>query len=445
MKAIYLLLLFCLSAPCLRAQDLLGIEGEEATSIGVYIKEIETGEVLYDYNSELALTPASVMKAITSASALSMLGEEFRFSTDVELRGAKDAAGVWRGDVVVRSSGDPTIDSENFKTGKNFCDSICRAIRRRGITSIDGRIIVAQTMKDAGPVTRWEIEDVAWPYGAGHFGFNYRDNVCTLYPLTGETRPHVPGLEVTVIGGAESNDLVRGVGSDKLTVYARNTTNKKWAISTTVPDPAAVFVDKLKKMLSAQGIKVSGKRGENTSAKSELIYCHRSPASLDILHSLMVRSDNLFAEGMLRALAPADTRDAAIKREKELWRSRGLDPACSIIFDGSGLTRGNRLQPRFLADVLEWMAASPMAQSYVSLFPKAGMDGTLSTFLANSPLKGKLALKTGSMNAVQCYAGYKLDDEGCPTHIVIVMVNGFFCKRAALKKSVEQLMIDTFL
>ncbi|MDE7458165.1 MAG: hypothetical protein K2M77_04770, partial [Muribaculaceae bacterium] len=44
------------------AQELLGIDGEEATSIGVYIKDLTSNEVLYDFNSELALTPASVMK-----------------------------------------------------------------------------------------------------------------------------------------------------------------------------------------------------------------------------------------------------------------------------------------------------------------------------------------------------------------------------------------------
>ncbi len=445
MKSLYIFLIFAFVCPRIVAQDLLGIEGEEATSIGVFIKDITTGEVLYDFNSETALTPASVMKAVTSATALSLLGEDFRFETTVGLRGAKDAAGVWRGDVVVCSSGDPTIDSENFKTGRSFCDSICAAILRRGIKTIDGRIVVEQTMKDAGPVTRWEIEDVAWPYGAGHFGFNYRDNVCTVYPLTGETRPHVPGFEIKVIGGAESNDLVRGVGSDKLTVYTRNTNNKKWSVATTVPDPAAVFIHKLTEMLSRNGVKITGQRNKSATSDGTVIYTHRSPAAVDMLRSLMVRSDNLFAEGMLRALAPSGDRDAAIKREKELWRNRGVDPSYAIIFDGSGLTRGNRLQPRFLADVLEWMAESPKAGTYVSLFPKAGMDGTLSSFLSHSDLKGKLALKTGSMNAVQCYAGYKLDDNGAPTHIVVVMVNGFFCKRSELKKSVEQLMIDTFL
>lgn len=158
----------------------------------------------------------------------------------------------------------------------------------------------------------------------------------------------------------------------------------------------------------------------------------------------MVRSDNLFAEGILRAIAPGDTRKNAISREKELWSNRGIDSNMSQIFDGSGLARGNRLQPIFIADVLQWMAESPLQATYVSFFPKAGLDGTMRTFLDKSPLKGKIALKTGSMNAVQCYAGYKLGDDDTPTHIIVILVNGFFCKRGELKRSIENLLLETF-
>lgn len=429
----------------LAAQDLLGVDGEEASSIGVFIKDLSSGEVLYDFNSEIALTPASVMKAVTTATALSLLGEDFRFTTQVELHGTAASGGTWSGDLVIVSSGDPTVESENFKSNLGFCDSICASLRRMGIKEIEGTIVVEQSLSDAGPIAQWEIEDVAWPYGAGLYGMNYRDNTCWVYPLTGETKPFVPGLKVTVKEGRDSNDLLRGVGSDELTVFTRNTNNKKWSVSTTVPDPSAVLIAQLTSVLKNAGITVGSRAVSRSGESVHKVYTHRSPAASEIMRSLMVRSDNLFAEGILRAIAPGDSRDKAIKREKELWSNRGVDSRYSIIFDGSGLTRGNRIQPRFLADILEWMAESPKAQTYVSFFPKAGMDGTLRSFLTKSALKGKIALKTGSMNAVQCYAGYKLDDNNNPTHVIVIMVNGFFCKRADLKKSIEDLLNDTFL
>lgn len=162
------------------------------------------------------------------------------------------------------------------------------------------------------------------------------------------------------------------------------------------------------------------------------------------MRSLMVRSDNMFAEGMLRAIAPGKTRKRAIEREKEIWASRGISPRYTIIRDGSGLTRANRLSARFIGDVLEWMAESPRAATFTSFFPRAGRDGTLRSFLDKSPLEGQLALKTGSVSSVQCYAGYKIDNNACPTHVVVVMVNGFFCPRAQVRRGTERLMMKLF-
>ena len=85
-----------------------------------------------------------------------------------------------------------------------------------------------------------------------------------------------------------------------------------------------------------------------------------------------------------------------------------------------------------------------MISDYIALFPKTGCDGTLKNFLSKSRLKGQLALKTGSMDGVQCYGGYKLNENGEPTHIVVIMVNNFFCKRKELRKEIERLLLQIF-
>lgn len=422
----------------------LGIDGEESTSIGIYIKDLTTDEVLIDHNSQLALTPASVMKAITTASALSINGADRRFETRVTMRGTKTKAGTLQGNIVVHSVADPTIESENFKSRRGFCDSIVSALKRKGIRTIEGRVIVLQSLKDQGPILQWELEDVAWPYGAGLFGFNYRDNTTTVYPNTGKMSPAVPGFEVKVNKTTGRNDLVRGVYSDKLMVFTRNTADKKWAVNATVPDPAVMFGAEIEAKLKAAGITLQGKRMDTSSATETTLYTHRSATYGEIMRSLMIRSDNLFAEGMLRTLAPSDTRSAAIKREKELWATRGINTRYTIINDGSGLTRANRLSAHFLGDVLEWMAHSEHADTYTTFFPRAGKEGTMRGFLDKTPLSGRIALKTGSVSTVQCYAGYKIDNEGHPTHVVVMLINGFFCPRKQVREACERLLLDTF-
>lgn len=425
------------------AQGLLGIKGEEATTVGVFIKDLRSSEIICDYNSSLAMTPASVTKVITSASALSVLGPDFCFETTVTLDGRRRSS-EWVGDIVVRSSGDPTVDSKFFKDNAGFCDSIVSALKRMGIRRVDGRIRVIQTLSDAGPLWQWEVEDIAWPYGTGLYGFNYSDNLATLYPVTGKTRPHVPGLKVDLHKNSDFEDIVRGVGSDRITVYARKTPSKKWALQISVPDPSAVFRARLTESLTSAGISVSRRKVKESPATTKVIYTHHSPVASDILQSLMFRSDNMYAEAMLRAIAPEGTRKDALEREFALWSDRGFDTSCTLILDGSGLARANRIAPRFLADVLEWMASSDMAGSFVGFFPKAGFDGSVKSFLRDSSLRGSVALKTGAMGGVQCYAGYKLDDAGMPTHVIVIMVNGFFCPRKELRDAVQQFIIDTF-
>lgn len=432
-----------LAVPFAGAAELLGFDGEESTSVGIYIKDLSTGRVLIDRNSQLALTPASVLKAVTSATALSINGADARFTTKVVLRGAMKGAGVFGGDIVVRASADPTLESENFKANRGFCDSIVANLRRRGIKKIEGAVVVRQTLKDSGPLLTWEVEDLAWPYGAGLFGFNYRDNTATVWPNTGKTRPEVPGLEICVNKIPEGrNDLVRGIGSNRLMVYTRNTADTKWALNTTVPDPAAVFVCELTKKLAEAGISV-GKKALGKGEEKPL-YTHRSPRYAEILKSLMVRSDNLFAEGVLRNIEPAATRKQTINRERELWATRGINTRYTIINDGSGLSRSNRLSAHFLGDVLEWMAASEYSAVYATFFPRVGKEGTVRGFLDKTPLTGCIGLKTGSVSSVQCYAGYRFDADDKPTHVVVIMVNGFFCPRRQVREAAENLLLDVF-
>ena len=155
----------------------------------------------------------------------------------------------------------------------------------------------------------------------------------------------------------------------------------------------------------------------------------------------MVRSDNLFAESILRVISTGKSLKNAINNELKIWEQRGLDISFVTIRDGSGLSRTNRLSPKFLAKILKWMYNSPFQKSYINLFPRAGVNGTLKSFLKGTTLEGKLAMKTGSMNGVQCYAGYKINDSEEPTHIIVIMVNNFFCERSTLKAEIEKLLL----
>lgn len=422
----------------------LDFPGAEAATTGVYIKDIRDGRVLAEENAAMAMVPASTMKALTTATAIHFLGTDFRFSTVVRLRGRKQG-GTWQGDLEIAASADPTLESEQFESNLGFCDSIVDGLRKMGIRSIAGKVRVVAPLKDAGPSPQWEIEDVAWSYGAALYGLNWRDNVFRLWPATGRMKPHVPGLDVILRHSPDGNDLLRGVCSNRLMVWGRDIRNRKWSVVSTMPDPQAVFVSELRERLKSAEISVQGREMTVGKGEDAVLYTHRSPRAASIMRSLMVRSDNMMADGMLRAIAPSDSRKDAIKKEKALWDSLGVSFRYAAILDGSGLARANRIAPATMGAMLEHMAKSRFAADYAAMFPRAGLDGTLKNFMEKTPLRGRLVLKTGSVSAVQCYAGYLLDDKDLPTHVVVVMVNAFYCPRAALRKSISDFLLKTLV
>jgi D-alanyl-D-alanine carboxypeptidase/D-alanyl-D-alanine-endopeptidase (penicillin-binding protein 4) len=422
------------------AADILGVNGESHSSFGFYIKDLAKDSVIFESEADRALVPASVMKSVTSASALSILGEKFTFKTPVYLTGTI-ADGVVSGDLVIQASGDPTLDSDNFKNNGGFCDSIVSNLKRLGVRKISGAIVVNQSMPEAGPVDQWEIDDVAWAYGAGIFGFNYKDNIFKYWPATRKSQPVVPDLKVSIENGG--SNLERGVYSNHLVVTTQNASDKTYSVTTTMPDPSKVFATELTDKLASANISV-GTKSVGASSKTQ-VYERQSPRLSQILESLMKRSDNMYAEGVLRALASGKSRSSAIDVEKKYWKERGVETDFVTIRDGSGLARVDRLSPRFVGQILEKMIKSKLADRYLACFPVAGVSGTMRSFMADTKLKGRLAFKTGSMNGVQCYAGYVLDANNKPTHIVVIFANSFFCQRATLKQAISKFLVDKFV
>lgn len=440
---ILILLSFSLVSYAVVRSNPLNFPGANKAQIGIYIEDIATGEVLYDVNGLLPLTPASITKALTSASILTLRDTSERFSTNVYVHGDINA-GVLRGNVVVHCVGDPTIESSHFDNTTGFADSIANAVVSLGIETIEGTVIIDESDVPYDIEPRgWDDEDIVWPYGAGHYGANYKDNKFVLSYPSKKTVPFVPELSFSHIPANRSLTIERERGTKLIKTKG---TPKKGGESITIsmPDPAAVMRNDIIEALKKRNVVIDNKLKSPKGDKKNTIYSYQSPALGDILKSLMFRSDNMMAESMLRFISPGKTRADAIRTEMNMWELRDIDTDDIILEDGSGLSRNDRLTAYFLADVFAWMASHVKAREYADIFPKAGKDGTLKNFLKETPLEGRIALKTGSMKHVQCYAGYLLGEDDLPSHVIIFMINNFNCGRASIVSEVENLLLKTF-
>lgn len=366
--------------------------GIKSGSIAVKIADLKDNKILGKHNATTPLVPASIMKAVTTAALLGETGTDYNFLTQVYIDGPVNM-GVLRGNLVVEGACDPSLNSREVPYSTDIIDEIVHALMSMGVNRIDGEIIIDESgFAGASRPSSWQQADFAQNYGTGSHALNFENN---------------------------------SIGKRS------------------VENPASVFKNKLVSHLRRMNIEVDAQKyngGDRTP-----IMTHVSAPVDEIMRSCMMRSDNLFAESMLRTFGKlkggdGSTPDAAT-RETEMWKSRKMPLKNVRIIDGSGLSRENRVTADFMTDVLASMSGDPY---YASFFPLAGQEGTLKNFLKDTPLDGYVAMKTGSMKGIQCYAGYKLDDDYVPTHTIVIIMNDITGSRDKARKAAEKMLLEIF-
>ncbi len=442
--------IFCFLAvltPSIHSQGIMryasSVEGIDADKIAVYIENLRTGEVVLDVNGEEPMIPASTTKLFTAATVFQNCDLDSRYATEILTTG-KIHKGVLKGNIIIKASGDPTIGSSHFTECSSLPDSIVAAIIRQGIEKIEGHIIIDNPKwLDQGVPSGWTDDDIIYPYGAGHHPFNFSDNRFTLrfsrdtsYTLS----PENPSVRIKKSSSDAGGTVWRKRNDGTYNVCYKK--NAPLVVDLANPSPGSSFIAVLQSKLTDKGITVEEKEIKKKSHE-HVIYTHFSPKIYDILRSLVLRSDNMMAEAALRYAYPGKEREKAVKEEIKLWKSLGVETRDIVIEDGSGLSRNNRITAYVMADMLAWMCDNDdNFVRFLNMLPKAGVSGTLKSFLKGTPLQGRLWAKTGSLNGVQCYAGYAVDAVGVPTHIVVIMVNGFKGSRAGVKTVLQNLLIE---
>lgn len=373
-------------------RELIGNRAVDAGKTAVLVVDLADGKVLCGHNTDVPYIPASIMKTVTIASLLDKADIDYRYHTKVYAEG-KIKNGVLDGNILVEGSGDPSLNSRVEPESEDIIKEIETAMRKEGIRKVTGGIRVDESIfRGPSCPPSWAKGDLNQSYGTGSHGFNFENN------STGRSA---------------------------------------------VQNPAGVFASRLRSTLRYAGIEIGSTPVEG--GKKKLLVDHESATMDEIMRSCMMRSDNLFAESMLRTLAAEHGEDGSTAKgaeiEKKFWKKKHIPIDSVEIIDGSGLSRSNRVTADFIGGILRHKSEDV---DYASFFPLAGQDGTLKNFLDETPLDSYIALKTGSMNGIQCYAGYKLDEDYAPTHVVVVIMNALPKGRAAARQAVGNFLLEIF-
>jgi serine-type D-Ala-D-Ala carboxypeptidase/endopeptidase (penicillin-binding protein 4) len=105
--------------------------------VGVEVRRLGTGAVVYRKNAEISLTPASTMKLVTTAAALDAYGPEARWITTVQARTPPSADGFVEGDLYLVGSGDPSLSRElGARPDRGVLDLLAEGLREKGVRRV---------------------------------------------------------------------------------------------------------------------------------------------------------------------------------------------------------------------------------------------------------------------------------------------------------------------
>jgi D-alanyl-D-alanine carboxypeptidase/D-alanyl-D-alanine-endopeptidase (penicillin-binding protein 4) len=438
---------------------------------GVFVMSLKDGRVLYARDATELFTPASNMKVYTTATALDLLGADYRWRTSVYAAKQPDANGVVDADLTLYGRGAPDLISK-LKGDAPTLAALADRLYQAGLREVRGNIIGDNSyFRGSLYGLGWQWNDLQWYFGAEPSALTIDENSVevTIGPgskqgsanvvinpassplhLTNETKT-AERSDTTSIG------IVRDLSGNELRVWGDFPANgRAFSAFISVHDPASWAATLFKRALVSRGIKVNGEvrsrdfRSVETEKfdpekASELAYAESEPLSAIVRHTNK-ESDNLYAELILRTLgkergAYAPDPDPRKNRERgddeagtavvRAWlESKGINTKGLSIRDGSGLSRLDLITPETTARLLVAIASTNSANAFHDSLPIAGRDGTLNSRLKN--LTGRIFAKTGTLTYTHSLSGYATTPEN-ETLVFSIMCNEATTDRTAVK------------
>jgi serine-type D-Ala-D-Ala carboxypeptidase/endopeptidase (penicillin-binding protein 4) len=335
-----------------------------------------TGQTLWSRQGETTVTPASVAKVMTAAAALSVLGADTRWATEVR-------AGVEADSVVLVAGGDPTLSalpegSEGiYGKGPSLQSLAEQTVASVRATLPEGeRVVISNVVVD---LSLWDTEDSwddSWAPSARTNGF-----MSLVTPLQIDGDRQNPRVELSP---RTQNPVKRAVDAYVQALRAAGNTSRSVSVSYGPTDPGSTVLARVE----------SRPIGE-------------------LVSYMLKESDNTLAEFLARhvslALGLGGGSDSLQQAIAGSLGGFGLDASSVTIRDGSGLSALNSVSPAYVAGLLTEIYRSQGDLSVVVAgLPIAGVDGSLDNRFsaANASVRERVFAKTGSITGMRSLAGY---------------------------------------
>ncbi|MBS0650382.1 MAG: D-alanyl-D-alanine carboxypeptidase/D-alanyl-D-alanine-endopeptidase [Verrucomicrobia bacterium] len=420
---------------------------------GVYVKDLETGKVLYELNADKLFSPASTTKLFSVAALLQTFGNEYRFKTPIYATNPIKK-GVLEGNLVLVAQGDLTMGSRQpdpntisftkldhiianeipgvILTNEDPLQGInelARQVYQSGLRVLKGNVIIDDSLFETTVKRGMVLSPIM-----------INENLIDIVIDAGSTgrearltsRPQVPGYQVenrvkTVGNGGLLQIEVSSTDGHHIVVEGTIPANQKGIVRTfAIQDPPAFAQAALIQALKNQGIKIELDDQQPTSfipsKKWQQVALWTSPPLSEYGKLILKVSHNLGADLVPLLLASKQEQKTFNEGMRLLGdftvNKVGVSPSAFVFIDAAGGNE-NRLTPQAEIQLLQYMSKLPSKQfqHFLNALPILGVDGSLEDFGKNSNGAGKVFAKTGTGAAfnlatgkffliTQAYAGY---------------------------------------
>lgn len=420
--------------------------------VGVDVRDAASGRVVFQLRADTPLNPASNMKVVTAAAALSTLGGERTFHTGVygRIEGSSVAT------LVLEGHGDPLLDQGDLA-------QLAQAVAERGVTSVDRIAVDADFFDDRILPPAFEQQPNETAYFRAAVGGVVVDESTFVLRV-------IPAAEA----GGRARVRLRGAGyfdlqSDITTaegpanVIAEQSALRdgrmRLRVSGSVP-PGNLGMSYRRRVenpilyagyLFADALAAAGVRGNRTvvvgaaASPLPLLADHESPSLAEILRRVGKDSDNFVAEMTLKQLGanrrvPGSSAEGVTAVQDFLERA-GVPRGAATIVNGSGLFQGNRIAPSHLVATLMHVFRDPAVRpEYLAHLAVGGVDGTLARRLTGLPAARIVRAKTGTLNDVISLSGYVLGREPGRAYAFSMIANGVGGKQSQARAAFDEVV-----
>ncbi|MDG2239734.1 MAG: D-alanyl-D-alanine carboxypeptidase/D-alanyl-D-alanine-endopeptidase [Longimicrobiales bacterium] len=444
---------------------------------GVMAVDVRTGRALYARNAHRKFVPASNQKVLVTSTALSLLGPDYRYETEVWATGSRMDS-MLDGDIVVLASGDPTMSDRFWASGEAALAAIADTLHRRGLRHLTGSVFVDVSQWDSTTVgPTWEVEDLRFAYGSTGGAFAIDEGeiqvVVTAGPAVGTpasvewsprgtsdyltsrilTAPPDSSTRVRPFYLPESRRLVlegrTGLGTvDTASFAIRDPVRQATAALGTAIRQAGITMEGTARVAWADSMRVG--RGCLSGLVQECpnaghIFTFSSPPLAVISQQLLERSQNWMTEQLIRTLGAELGEEGSWDEGVDVIRTFlteevGIDSLDVAPRDGSGLSAYNLVTPRALVSILSFMRHSENWDIFKEALASPGEeDSTLEHRLLD--LEGRVFAKTGTISNVNSLSGYLVREDGSEV-IFSVLSNGSGLPASVVRAAIDDVVRD---